>query len=91
MRRFLQGGRAEVEYTAAPADALILLFREGRRQFGAYREAPDGIKPTLNELKKLTSVGDFLVFPIDLSWTAFFHHEDWVPTYFAYRDWMNTE
>jgi hypothetical protein len=91
MRRFLRGAAAEVAYQAADATAVIILFQGAREHSGEMRTLNGEPKPDLNEAKKLTAWGDFHIFPIDLSWTAFFHHEDTVPVYFAQKHWLGEE
>lgn len=87
MPRLRRGGRAELEYAGAPARRLVLLFKEGKQRFGELWDLGGAEKPSVGRLKELTARGDFHVFPDDLSWAAYFHHEeDWMSVCFTYRD-----
>jgi len=89
MKRVLRGAAAEVEYELAIADTFVILFEGGTNSLGEYRENQGAKKPTVGELKQLATDGDFLLFPSDLAWSAFFHHEERFPTLFARREWVS--
>ena len=89
MADFLQGGAAEVAYADAEARTLVFLFRDERREAGEHWDLGTTRKPSVAEMKELTSEGDVHVFPSDLSWTAFFHHEEVIPTYFCRSEWLS--
>lgn len=91
MRHFLSGAAAEVEYDAVQADALIFLFQDQKKEWGERWELEQGQKPSIAELKQIAQTADFLVFAPDLTWTAFFHHEDQIPTLFTREEWVAFE
>jgi hypothetical protein len=92
MTRVLRGGSAELAYDAAPASALVILF-QGRDRLtppGEYRDTEVEPKPSIGELKTLAiTTADFLVFPLNLEWSAFFFHDDRLATAFSRREWVS--
>jgi hypothetical protein len=88
MVHHLRGAAAELAYESTVVNALVFLYRDRSREMGEYWDLNDEPKPTVADLKKMTDLGDFRLFPPDLRWTVFVHHEDRIPTLFTRPEWI---